>query len=97
MKECTTMLKLKQQLDMDGTVVRYKGYVVTAEFFTGLQGEWFEVQVYAPVETEEETGEDFHNLRLENISEWEHEPFYTEGEALMAGFQFADQLKRNDF
>lgn len=97
MKECTTMLKLKTQLDAEGTAVRYKDCVVTAEFFAAPQGEWFEVKVYSPVETEEETGEDFWNLRLENISEWENEHFTTEGEALMAGFQFIDQLERRGF
>lgn len=96
MIDTKTMLKLKTELDMDGTVVRYKNHVVTAEFCAAPQGEWFEVQVYAPVETEEETGEDFHNLRLENISEWENERFYTDGEALMAGFQFIDQLERGE-
>ena len=95
--EHKTMLKLKTQLAEEGTVVRYKDCVVAAEFFAAPAGEWFEVEVYSPVETEDETGEDFWNLRLENISEWENEHFTTEGEALMAGFQFIDQLERGGF
>lgn len=87
-----TMLKLKDALDMDGTVVRYKDYVVAAEFFAGPAGEWFEVTAWQPIESEEETGIEFHNLRLENITEWQGERFDTEGEALMGAFLYLESL-----
>lgn len=87
-----TMLKLKADLDMDGIVIRYKGFVLVAEFVAGPSGELWEVRTYQPIETEEETGEEFHNLRLENITEWEGQRFDTEGEALMFGMQFIEQF-----
>ena len=87
--ETKTMLKLKVELDV-GTVIRYKDFVLVAEFMAGPSGEWFEVKVYQPVETEEEAGEDFMNIRLENITEWENQRFGTEGEALKAGMDFIE-------
>lgn len=87
--ETKTMLKLKVELDM-GIVIRYKDFVLAAEFIPGPSGVWFEVTVWQPIETEEETGEDFMNLRLENITEWEGQRFDTEGEALKAGMDFIE-------
>ena len=91
--EFMTMLKLKIKLDMDGTVVRYKDFVVATEFVAGPAGEWFEVTAWQPVETEEETGIEFHNLRLENITEWYGERFNTEGEALMGAFTYLESME----
>ena len=73
-----------------GVVIRYKGFVLVAEFVNGPSGEWFEVSVWQPVETEDEAGTDFMYLPLENITEWEGQRFDTEGEALMAGMQFIE-------
>lgn len=83
-----TMLKLKSELDMDGIVVRYKNFVLAAEFVPTDEG--WRVTVWKPIETEEESGEEFHNLCLENITEWEAQRFETEGEALMAGMEFLE-------
>lgn len=91
--EFMTMLKLKIKLDMDGTVVRYKDFVVATEFVAGPAGEWFEVTAWRPIESEEETGIDFHDLRLENITEWYGEHFDTEGEAMMAAFTYLETLE----
>lgn len=85
-----TMLKLKTELDMDGIVVRYKNFVLAAEFVATPANECWKVTVWQPIETEDETGIEFHNLRLENITEWDGQRFETEGEALQAGFEFVD-------
>ena len=85
----TTMLNLKVDLDV-GTVIRYKDFVIVAEFLTGPGGEWFTTKIYRPIETEDETGEDFMNLQLENITEWEGRCFGTEGEALREGMDFIE-------
>lgn len=85
-----TMLKLKNALDLGDVVIRYKDFVLAAEFVCGPTDECWKVTAWQPVETEEETGEEFHNLRLENITEWEGQRFETEGEALMAGMQFIE-------
>lgn len=90
MKSIQTMRNLKTGLGMDGIVIRYKESVLAAEFMVSPSGEWWKVSVYRPIETEEETGEEFHNLRLENATEWENQRFSTEGEALMAGMQFIE-------
>lgn len=88
--ETKTMLKLKTEVDMDGVVIRYKDFVIVAEFLTGPSGEWFATNVYRPIETEEETGEDFMNLRLENVTEWGGRRYGTEGEALRDGMDFIE-------
>lgn len=80
----TTYLKLKVELDMEGIVTRYKDFVAVAKYIVGPFGDFFEVELWQPIETEEETGEDFYNLRLENASEWQGVRFETEGEALAA-------------
>lgn len=85
------MMNLKIEMDMDGVVVRYKNHVIVAEFLTGPEGEYFTAAIWAPVETEEETGLEFHELRLENVTPWEPDcpdvHFATEGEALFAAMQ----------
>lgn len=87
-----TMLKLKTELDMDGVVIRYKDFVLAAEFVVGPTDACWKVEAWQPIETEEETGIEFHNLRLENITEWDGQRFDTEGEALMAGMQFLESM-----
>lgn len=86
-----TMLKLKTELDMDGVVIRYKDFVLAAEFVVSPADEHWEVTVWQPIETEDEAGVEFHDLRLENITEWEGQRFETEGEALMAGMLFIER------
>lgn len=85
-----TMLKLKTELDMDGVVIRYKDFVLSAEFVVSATDAYWKVDAWQPIETEEKTGIEFHNLRLENITEWDGQRFDTEGEALFAGIQFLE-------
>lgn len=86
-----TMLKLKIDADLADVVIRYKDHVIVAEFFSGPEGEFFCPTIWAPIETEEETGLEFHELRLENVTPWEpltiEACFDTEGEALFAAMQ----------
>lgn len=85
------MLGLKIEIDMDGVVVRYKNHVIVAEFVSGPEGEHFTAAIWAPVETVEETGLEFHELRLENVTPWDpyciDACFDTDGEALFAAMQ----------
>ena len=89
-----TMLKLKTQADLGDVVIRYKDFVIATEFLCGPEGECFTATCWAPIETEEETGLEFHNLRLENITPWEPSipgaTWDTEGEALLAAMQAVD-------
>lgn len=85
----TTMLKLKVKIDV-GSVIRYKDFVLATEFVACPSGEWFEVTVWRPLESEEETGKDFMHIQLENVTEWEGQHFVTEGEALRAGMDFIE-------
>lgn len=88
----TNLVNLKMDLTIDGgTAVRYKDYVVSAEFVCSPNGEWFEVSLYQPIETEEETDLPFHELRLEKLDGNDHH-FDTEGEALMEGFMYIEKL-----
>ena len=86
-----TLLKLKVDMDLDGTVVRYKDFVIVAEFISGPEGGCFTATIWAPVETEEEADVEFHDLRLENVTPWEpltiDACWDTEGEALFAAMQ----------
>ena len=91
----TTYLKLKDQLDMDGTVTRYKDFVAVTEYMAGPNGDYFRAELWQPIETEDETGEDFYNLRLENASEGLKERFETEGEALAAVFTEIERRLRS--
>lgn len=90
----TNMKNLKELLIGDGgQVVRYKNYVVAVEFAVSPRCEFFQVTVCQPIETEEETGLDFQELRLEIIlNGWESKGCDTDGEALMVGFQFIENL-----
>lgn len=86
-----TMLKLKIEVDMEGVVIRYKDFVIVAEFLCGPGSGYFTARIWAPVETEDETDLPFHDLRLENITPWEPgcpgARWDTEGEALLAAMQ----------
>ena len=86
-----TMLKLKIDADLADVVIRYKDFVIVAEFVAGPEGEFFTAHIWAPIETEEETGVEFHELRLENVTPWEplsiEAAWDTEGEALLAATQ----------
>lgn len=83
-----TLTMLKRALAPEGIAVQYKGHAAAAEHFSSPAGKWYEVTVWQPV-TAKGT---FSDLPLENITEWKHERFCTEGEALMAAFQFIDTL-----
>ena len=85
-----TMLNLKVGADLADVVIRYKGHVIVAEFVPAFGG-YYTAHIWAPVETEDETGLDFHELRLENVTPWEpltiEAAWDTEGEALLAAMQ----------
>ena len=85
------MLMLKVAADEADAVIRYKNHVIVAEFHAGPEGEFFCPSIWAPIETEDETGLEFHELRLENVTPWEplciDACFDTEGEALFAAMQ----------
>lgn len=83
-----TMLNMKAEMD-SGSVVRYKDFVVVAEFLCGPSDEFFEVRVYYPTEDPNETTEDFWNLWLDEIAAPDLK-FDTEGEALMEGFKICE-------
>ena len=80
-------LSLKCDLDLEGSVVAYKNFVVVSEFFTGPHGEYFQARVYRPVDDLEEFS--IYEARLEPCTEkWAPgaDTYETEGEALMAAF-----------
>jgi len=54
----TTYLKLKTELDIEGIVTRYKDSVAVAKYMPGSNGDYFEAELWQPIETEEETGEE---------------------------------------
>lgn len=87
---------LRNELDGEGTVVRFKNVVIATEFVATPACDFFIASIWAPVETEEETGLDFYELRLEDETPWErHFPnarFDTEGEAMFAAMQAAAEL-----
>ena len=74
------MEKLNMQLS--GSTIRYKNYVL----FIKKTADRFQWEIYQPIETEEETGLDFSELRLE---QWHSstEGYPTEGEAILAAIQ----------
>lgn len=88
MKNSFNYFDLKMSLDGSGIVTIYKTFVVSAEFFSGPHGEWFESRVFAPVDDLEEF--DLVDARLEERTCWENCRFDTEGEALMGAFQCID-------
>lgn len=76
----TNMKKLNMKFGC--TTIRYKDLVL----FIKETVDGFRHEVYQPIETEEETGLDFHELRLEHLSS--SADFYpTEGEAILAAIQ----------
>lgn len=82
---------------VNGSVIQYKDGVVTVKKSGTANEEWFESQVFKLIETNEETDKHFSERLVEKVSEMGHKHFKTEGEALMAGFQFIDQLEHNGF
>lgn len=82
--ETINYLSLKSQIDLDGSVIAYKNFVVVSEFFTGPRGEYFQSRVYRPVDDLEDFS--IYEARLEVCSENWTADFETEGEALMAAF-----------
>lgn len=82
--ETINYLSLKSQIDLDGSVIAYKNFVVVSEFFAGPRGEYFQSRVYRPVDDLEDFS--IYEARLEVCSENWTADFETEGEALMAAF-----------
>ena len=80
-------ISLKKRVGQNGSVIRFKDFVLVSVFKTGPRGEWFEAEAWSPIETEDEADVDFFHLRLENVTEWYGERFNTEGEALFAAMQ----------
>ena len=87
MKKSFNYFDLKMSLDGSGIVTIYKTFVVTAEFFAGPRGEYFESRAFAPVDGPDEA--DLVDARLEERTCWDCR-FDTEGEALMGAFQCID-------
>lgn len=87
---CKNYLGLKIDADPGDVVIRYKDFVLAARLMPGTRGCYFVVEAFWPVETEEEAGVDFQDLRLEPVGGWDRVQFDTEGEALLAGMQTLD-------
>lgn len=87
--ETINYLSLKSQIDLDGSVIAYKNFVVVSEFFTGPRGEYFQSRVYRPVDDLEDFS--IYEARLEVCSENWTADFETEGEALMAAFTMIER------
>lgn len=86
MKKTTNYFHLRMDMDGEGLVIVYKKFVVVAEFFAGIRGEYFKYWVYRPVDDLDQF--DITEARLELCSDLFPftDPFETEGEALMAAF-----------
>lgn len=84
-----TLAALKKELAPKVVTIQYKGRIVAIGYFSSTAGKWVEATVWQPMATEGPFPSD---PPLENITEWERERFSTEGEALMAAFQFIDTL-----
>ena len=82
----TNYIELKNRPFVKGSVVRYKDFAVATKFEASADA--WAVEVFGLVDDLSEM--DFEECRLENLTEWEGQRFATEGEALMAGFQFID-------
>ena len=80
-----TYFTLKERLE--GDVIQYKDFVVTAEWCTGPRGEWFTCSVYGLLDDPEDV--EFFHCRLVAMAEDEGE-YETEGEALAAAFRLCD-------
>ena len=77
------MVNMKKLNNRFGSLaIRYKDYVV----FIKETVKGFLSEVYQPIETEEETGLDFYELRLEQLH-CSTENYATEGEAILAAIQ----------
>lgn len=87
--ETINYLSLKSQIDLDGSVIAYKNFVVVSEFFTGPRGEYFQSRVYRPVDDLENFS--IYEARLELCSDNWTADFETEGEALMAAFTMIER------
>lgn len=92
--ETKTMLTLKIDVDTDGVVVRYKDFVIAVEYEAGPLCEHYHVTIWQPIETEDETGEDFMNLRLKWIysGAFPLSEVLTEGEAIKMAMEIIDNL-----
>lgn len=87
-----TMYELKNELEPMGGVVRYKNYVVAAEFVNGPKGKGYSLTVWAPQDISKEKEMGFASLPLDNVSEWDTSFFATEGEALHQGCIWCDAM-----
>lgn len=72
----------KLNMRFGSATVRYKDFVL----FIKETAQGFVHEVYQPIETEDETGLDFSELRLEKLFCWT-EGHATEGEAILAAIQ----------
>ena len=72
----------KLNMRFGSATVRYKDFVL----FIKESAEGFIHEVYQPIETEQETGLDFCELRLERLLSGT-ENYATEGEAILAAIQ----------
>lgn len=88
------MNTLVSQAYPNGCAIRYKDYVVSVEhsYNANRRKHWYRPDLWQPIETEEETGVPFNELRLECITEWEAQFFRTEGEALAAVFSEIERI-----
>ena len=86
----TTMENLQYECNnSNGAVIRYKDSVVVVEYKCKTYEDpknGYVCKIYSPVETEEETGYDFIELRLELSNDFD-DVFETVGEALEHGFK----------
>ena len=88
--ELKSMEYLKEKVANNDLVVRYKNNVILTVFDQNAHGTslgGYTCQVYQPIETENETGLTFEELKLELVHTSE-KSFFTEGEALAYGFNF---------
>ena len=96
MKKCgtTSMESLEMRYDVrgDGKTVRFQDYVVVAHGYRDVERRCncYEFSVYRPVETEDEAGVSFIELRLECIDDLfpasDLGGYETEGEARLSAF-----------
>lgn len=95
------MNTLIRQTYPNGCAIRYKGFVVSVEhsYNANRQQHWFRPDLWQPIETEDEAGVPFEELRIECITEWEPQFFQTQGEALAAVFSEIERTlaKRESF
>ena len=80
----------KLNMRFGGIAVRYKDLVL----FIKETVEGFLAEVYQPIETEEETGLDFCELRLEKLN-CSTACYETEGEAILAAIQGGNKNDTN--